>query len=90
MKQRLLPTVGILLGTAAIGAAQNDAADLRKDLDALRSDYEQRINRLEQRIRELESGSETEGRRSVSTKPAPPAQDPAIAAAREREAGALA
>lgn len=90
MSQRLLPTVGLLLGTAAIGAAQDDAADLRKELDALRSDYEQRIDRLEKRIRELESGSETKARRSVSAKPAPPPQDPAIAAAREREAGALA
>lgn len=90
MSQRLFPTVGLMVGSVLSGHAQDNTADLKKELDALRSDYEQRINRLEQRIRELEAPPAQAKPNRQASKPAPPAEDPAIAAARARETSALA
>lgn len=51
-------------------AAVDDAADLRRELDALRGDYERRIQQLERRIAELE--------RRPASAPARPASAPAV------------
>jgi maltoporin len=70
---------GLLLGSAALVAGQDDAmTELRKELDALRGDYEKRINQLESRIRELESQpAEPEAVEDAATAPEPsPAPPP--------------
>lgn len=82
-----------------MACAQNDAAELRKELDALRGDYEKRINLLESRIRELETGNQksispprgkfrNDG--STALGPGSQARDEELAAAEKREADALA
>ena len=82
-----------------LSCAQNDAAELRKELDALRGDYEKRINLLESRIRELEtdnpkttapSGGKFRNDGSTEMGPGPLAKDEELAAAEKREADARA
>jgi maltoporin len=77
-----------------MAGAENDAAELRKELDALRGDYEKRINLLESRIRELEStpAAGTKVRRDGSPVMGAGEKegDEALAAAEKREADALA
>ena len=87
-----------------MAVAQNDAADLRKELDALRGDYEKRINLLESRIRELETqpapsqkvrdsappAQSTRNDGSTDMGPGPLARDETLAAAEKREADARA
>ena len=68
-----------------VAGAQDDAAELRKELDALRGDYEKRISRLESRIRELEANPPAAVTNSGST-----ATDSEVAAAKMREAEAQA
>ena len=85
--------VGAWIATAMVAGAQNDAADLRKELDALRGDYEKRISRLESRIRELESQPSERPSAGAARKPQPskaPAVDEEVVAAQKREATALA
>jgi len=85
-----------MFGSAAFSMAQgDDAADLRKELDALRSDYEKRIDRLETRIRELEakpvpaeSGGD-ENTPAVRTSKSAPEKDAELEAAKKRESQAL-
>ncbi len=78
VNKQTLSTVGLLLGSAAGGLAQqNDAADLRRELDALRSDYEKRIDRLESRIKELETAPVRK-----ASKPAPTPPPVAVAPAK--------
>ena len=72
-----------MLGSALVAGAQNDAADLRKELDALRGDYEKRISQLESRIRELEANPPATATNSGFT-----ATDSEVAAAKKREADA--
>jgi maltoporin len=56
VKTRLFCIGGVLLGSATLAMAQNEAAaELRKELDAIRGDYEKRINQLEARIQEMEA-----------------------------------
>ncbi|MES2661342.1 MAG: carbohydrate porin [Verrucomicrobiota bacterium] len=100
MSPVFFPLTGIfLLGSAVVAVAQNDTADLRKELDALRGDYERRINQLESRIRELESTPSASGAEapvrvakpddgSVDMGPGPLAKDEELAAAKKREADA--
>jgi maltoporin len=83
VKKALFCTGGWVIGSAALGLAQNDAtAELRKELDALRGDYEKRINQLESRIRELETEPEATPQK---TDDAPVARKPRKQVARADE-----
>lgn len=77
VKSPILISGGLLLGSALVASAEDATAELRKELDSLRSDYERRIDRLESRIRELED--------VPAARPAAPARDVELDAARERE-----
>lgn len=83
------------MGAAMVAGAQNDAAELRRELDSLRGDYEKRIDRLESRIRELESkpaaGKGRSGKPAAKrTVPEAPVHDEELAAAQKREEAARA
>lgn len=73
----------MLAGSMATLPAQDDTAELKKELSALRNDYQTRIDRLEARIRELES-AEQASVKPPSAKPEP-TRDEDIEKALERE-----
>lgn len=70
----------LLVGSAGVLSAQNDTAELKKELTELRNEYESRIDRLESRIKELEAEPEHGGKVSGN-----PAKDEELEAARARE-----
>lgn len=73
----------VLAGSAGCLAAQDDTAELKKELAELRNDYQSRIDRLEARIRELEA-ADASSHRGASGKPEPK-RDKDIEMALERE-----
>lgn len=89
MKTQWIGVGGLLLGSAALSMAEENAtADLRKELDSLRNDYEKRIERLESRIRELENSQEPANPAPVVDRPKR-VPDAELEAAKRREAQAV-
>ena len=79
--------------TSPTHAAENDAKELRAELDAIRQDYEKRISLLESRIQELETTEESpapakprpakKSRPAAEPKPEAPAETPPAPSAAE-------
>lgn len=89
MKTQWIGVGGLLLGSAALSMAEENAtADLRKELDSLRNDYEKRIERLESRIRELENPQEPANPAPVVERPKR-VPDAELEAAKRREVQAV-
>lgn len=73
--------------TNPLHAAENDASELRAELDAIRQDYEKRISLLESRIQELETSDESPApAKPRAAKKSKPAADPKPTAAAETPA----